>query len=369
MLLASTAGALLLLELGLRLLAPQQLLDSDTFLQPMNVSRATARSVARCLRPGVDTWHQGAEFRVRVKINSHGLRDAEIPYETPPNTRRILFLGDSMTFGYGVEADQSFAKRVQASLSGVQTIDAGCPSFGTCDELDFFRSEGIKYHPAVVVVVFFRNDVRDNVDRSTYRLVKGKLERVAREMPETAGKGDAFDATGDPFERDILNLGAAHQAAPLAGRAAEPSFLIRHSHLARLIRLRLAFLSHKVATPEQAMEQRSKAEIDLSAAIMGELVRQIRQSGAQALLVMMPQKEVVRGTTSRPPPAAEFAPIAEAAKAQGATVLDLTDALRAANRTRDPFFVKDPHPNAWGHEAAAAAIGEALRAMPRRGDT
>ena len=357
---------MLLLELGLRLLAPQPLLDSDTFLQALasepalNSARAQARSVARSLRPGTDVVHETTEWRVRVHINSHGLRDEEIPYEKPPHTQRVLFLGDSMTFGYGVEAEQSFPKLVQSKLPHVQTINTGCPSFGTCDELDFFRAEGIKYHPDVVVVVFFRNDVRDNVDRSTYRLVAGHLQHVAQEVPSSTTKADGFTATGDAFDRNILTLGAAHQTASLAPPPAQPSFLVRHSHLARLIRLRIALLTHKIAPPEQALERRTKAEIDLSAAIMGELVRQIRASGAKALVVFMPQKEVVHQPTHLQPPSVEFAPIAEAAKAQGAAVLDLTDAMRAANKTRDPYFVKDPHPNTWGHQAAAHALLPAL---------
>jgi hypothetical protein len=254
---------------------------------------------------------------------------------------------------------------VQSKLDYVQTINAGCPSFGTCDELDFFRSEGIKYHPDVVVVTFFRNDVRDNVDRSTYRLVGGKLQHVAQEVTGSATKADGFTATGDAFDRQILNLGAAHETAALAPPPSQPSFLVRHSHLARLIRLRLAFLTHKVAAPEHPLEQRTKAEIDLSAAIMGELVRQIRASGAKALVVFMPQKDVVHGNKSLRPPSVEFAPIVEAAKAQGASVLDLTDAMLSANRVRDPYFVKDPHPNVWGHQAAAAAILTALHPLLR----
>src|SRR4051794_26480600 len=43
-------------------------------------------------------------MNVDVTINSRGLREAEIPYEKAPGTYRILALGDSLTFGWGVPA-------------------------------------------------------------------------------------------------------------------------------------------------------------------------------------------------------------------------------------------------------------------------
>ena len=37
---------------------------------------------------------------VRVKINGKGLRGPELAYSKPPDVLRILYLGDSVTFGY-----------------------------------------------------------------------------------------------------------------------------------------------------------------------------------------------------------------------------------------------------------------------------
>ena len=50
-------------------------------------------------RPG---WIEQHEGRV-VRINSKGLRGPEMPYEKPDGERRILFLGESLTFGVRVD--------------------------------------------------------------------------------------------------------------------------------------------------------------------------------------------------------------------------------------------------------------------------
>ena len=41
-------------------------------------------------------------YKIEYRINSKGLRDAETPYDKSPGTYRIVLLGDSRTFGFGV---------------------------------------------------------------------------------------------------------------------------------------------------------------------------------------------------------------------------------------------------------------------------
>jgi hypothetical protein len=53
------------------------------------------------------------EFDVTYQINSYGLRDREFPLEKPPNTYRILMLGDSYTFGIGSNLEDTFSKRLE----------------------------------------------------------------------------------------------------------------------------------------------------------------------------------------------------------------------------------------------------------------
>ena len=52
-----------------------------------------------------------------VISNGQGLReDHDIPLEKPPGTLRLLFVGDSCTFGYGLLHHESFVHRVGAKL-------------------------------------------------------------------------------------------------------------------------------------------------------------------------------------------------------------------------------------------------------------
>ncbi|MDP8257395.1 MAG: SGNH/GDSL hydrolase family protein [Candidatus Alcyoniella australis] len=113
------------------------------------------------LRPGaVDTW-----ARVDVRINAKGLRGPELEYAKPVGVKRILYLGDSLTFGYGIRSyGYTFAYQVQRLLAQspdcrVQTINAGVDGYSPWQELIYLQREGLKYDPDLVVLGFVLNDV------------------------------------------------------------------------------------------------------------------------------------------------------------------------------------------------------------------
>jgi hypothetical protein len=129
-------------------------------------------------------------FRSRVTINSKGLHDVENSYEKDEGVYRILVLGDSIADAFEVPIKEAFPARLESLLDQGQhetrfeVINGGHLSFGTDDELLFYRCEGYKYQPDLVLLVFtVSNDVFDNshtlnphVDRPYFTLNKGQLE-------------------------------------------------------------------------------------------------------------------------------------------------------------------------------------------------
>ncbi len=104
---------------------------------------------------------------IAVTTNGRGMRGPEIPYEKKPGTTRILYLGDSVTFGYMVERWQdTFPHRIEELLEAsgggnVETINSGVGGYSCWQELAFLRNEGILYRPDIVVVGFVLNDVTE----------------------------------------------------------------------------------------------------------------------------------------------------------------------------------------------------------------
>lgn len=114
--------------------------------------------------------YQLAKDRVKIvenieyRTNSDGLRDYEYTIEKPPGTRRIIFLGDSFTFGMGVRIEDTYVKQLEDILSSSsssgrwEVMNLGLSGFNAAQEVEFLVEKGLKYKPDIVVVVYFFND-------------------------------------------------------------------------------------------------------------------------------------------------------------------------------------------------------------------
>lgn len=105
----------------------------------------------------------------RGRFNSLGLRDREIPYEKPKDSKRVLILGDSFMEAFQVEIDSGFPRRLQTLIGkalpwhNIATINAGRGGMGTAEEYLWYVTEGVKYSPDLVLLAFYvGNDFRDN---------------------------------------------------------------------------------------------------------------------------------------------------------------------------------------------------------------
>ena len=102
-------------------------------------------------------------YGVEISINSKGLRDREFEYDKKPGVYRILFLGDSLTLGWGVEFDDLFSKRLEPALSNLlgkptEVINTGVGNYNTEQEWTYYKTEGSKYNSDEVMLLYFIND-------------------------------------------------------------------------------------------------------------------------------------------------------------------------------------------------------------------
>jgi hypothetical protein len=104
---------------------------------------------------------------VPVKNNSIGLRERELSEIAPD---RILFLGDSFTYGFDAELEERFSNLLQAKLPQLGTVNAGVSGYGTDQQLLMMRRLWEQVRPRLVVVTFcVDNDRDDNTSSFRYR--------------------------------------------------------------------------------------------------------------------------------------------------------------------------------------------------------
>jgi lysophospholipase L1-like esterase len=103
-------------------------------------------------------------LNVPIKINVNGFRDGEHATERPSDVLRILGLGDSFLFGWGVSTDQVFLKQLERGLrdrSGrrIETINAGVPGWGFNQYYIYLKEMGRQFFPDLVVLAYFVDDL------------------------------------------------------------------------------------------------------------------------------------------------------------------------------------------------------------------
>lgn len=100
---------------------------------------------------------------IKIKINSRGLRDYEYNYTKSVGVTRILALGDSVTFGAGVELENTFLKKLEKKFNNngynIEIINGGVNAYEFYQEYLYYTEELYKYHPDILFVNLLLNDV------------------------------------------------------------------------------------------------------------------------------------------------------------------------------------------------------------------
>lgn len=113
------------------------------------------------LRPNLDM-----EFgHCRLHINGAGMRKSrEYSLEKPEGTVRIVGLGDSGMFGWGVHQGEAYLDVLESNLNAradgkvYETLNFGVPGYNTQLEVETLKVKGLAYKPDIVVVGWCDND-------------------------------------------------------------------------------------------------------------------------------------------------------------------------------------------------------------------
>jgi lysophospholipase L1-like esterase len=114
------------------------------------------------LVPGAKTVREG----VAIAINSAGFRDDEFPKTLPDEVYRIVVLGDSVAWGWGVPMAAAFPQVLESQLherrlkprASSIVYNLSVDGYSTAQEIRLLETHGLALQPSLVIISYVLND-------------------------------------------------------------------------------------------------------------------------------------------------------------------------------------------------------------------
>jgi len=285
----------------------------------------------RANQPNVSTRHYvPGEYSVTISTNSSGMRSSrEYELRKPTDVRRVLMLGDSFAFGFGVEDDEVISAVLEHLLNAqnndgqkFEVINLSVSGSGQAEQLVTYRELGRKYDADVVVLLYYDNDIGNNAVAALFELNdQGRVTRM-----------------------DTEYLPAVKLREKLYG-VAPIRWLFTNSEAWNLVRNRLSRLVQQSLLRKQGMKKFTELKpeaVELTRGLLRQFIADIQSDNAKPIIVVIPDGH---NMTSNFPLAADQIDVL------GATLVDDLKYL-----DRSDYFVRDIHWRPSGHLKTAQAL-------------
>ncbi len=275
-------------------------------------------------KSGVGSALGGETVWFRFSIDELGFRGGSA--RSGAIGRPVLAVGDSCTFGIGIDDDQTWPTMLERMLrdrlpeSNALVLNAGVPGYSAFQALQYLRTRGLDLQPSMVIVGVGLNDA------TTW-----------------AGVSDA------------------DQAALLAPNPDAPPFL--HSYALDMIRMRMGLAAMRVRPFLRMSEPR--VETKAFEMLLGEMADECDNRNIPLVLLVLPTRsQVIQVDKAEQQLIQTFLPgvdtyqmaVRKVGKARQVPVVDLLELFRATKRT--DLQVDIVHPSAQGCRLIAEALSE-----------
>lgn len=115
-------------------------------------------------------------FEYQYSINSLGYRGPRVPISNHYDLQQIVVLGDSYSFGTGVNDGQEFPAVMQRRMGDrAAVVNLSVGGWGLPQEIRRFYEFGILYQPEIVILQFCSNDISDGLLHAVTRVDRDRF--------------------------------------------------------------------------------------------------------------------------------------------------------------------------------------------------
>lgn len=303
-------------------------------------------------KPGASGTFARRDFSTSIKINKFGMRDKDVPNNNLFGKYRVAILGDSFSWGHGVELSERYDVVAKEYLknSDVEFLNFAVTGYGPVQYL-LQLDEVLKFKPTLVVLGFCLQN--DYVDNAIWR-------RYGYYGPFGALKGNSVEIEGYPIP-NVKKFGFLSDD--------EMSFkILSKLKLYSLVKKAIAKNNSKVIEKEQdglvgytydsvynpEDPLHSKALI-VNDYFISEIKRRLDNNNIKLVILAVPTKKEYA------PMRADFNPTvarSNLTQTAGRFCIELIDPTE--QMSLKDFFEHDGHWNANGHKKVARVLSDYL---------
>ncbi len=271
------------------------------------------------------------EMEIDVHINRYGLRGTEWELDKPEGIRRVMAVGDSSVYGFGVHDDQVFTAFLDQALGDkVQVLNSAVPGYSTYQIINLLEIRSLAFQPDLLIVasLWSDNNFDSFVDSDMLAAYSSFRNRSSRGVKERLKASSLFTVL-DYKLRVVRKFPEERRVGWMVGRGEKIG-------------------KRRVPINEYARNLETMAEL-------------AHGVGCELLFVILPNSEDMLSTYEQ---GAAWDPyrevMADSARRHGAPLLDMPELFRASRRAQDELFLDEMHPTALGHRMIADAIHQRL---------
>lgn len=290
----------------------------------------------RANQPNVVTRHYvPGEYEVNITTNSVGMRGGrEYAIEKPDGVRRILVLGDSMGFGFGVEDDEVVSAVLEDMLNAgpdkghrYEVLNFSVSGFGQAEQLVTYRERARAYDADTVVLQYYDNDIGNNAVSNLFDLVGT----------------DSVRRNGNDYLPAVHTRELLYSVPPVR-------WLFENSEAWNFVRNRLSSIVQKSLLKKHGLKRFDETQpeaVALTRALLRQFAEDVIKGGAHLTVFIIPHKTLQ----------SNFPLTRDEVVEAGATLIDGRDFLKTGD-----YYKRDSHWTATGHRKAARALANVIMA-------
>ncbi len=139
----------------------------------------------------------------KYSINEQSYRGDLVPLDE--NSKKIIVLGDSHSFGVGVNDHETFSYKLDKLLDDYRVMNVSSPGWGLTHQINRYMTIGEIHNPEVIIIQFCSNDPSDNLREKSIVWDEAKSEFVKIKIQKSDYNSIKNLLTNVPFVFDFLS--------------------------------------------------------------------------------------------------------------------------------------------------------------------